>query len=94
VEVPVLENATARKVVEAVRARLAALEREPGPDIPPYDVLWLKERCESTLRGGNDYWCRLSLRQLKKDVANFDKEFPGLLDPDLLMALENLPVCV
>lgn len=80
--------------MEALLARLVSLERQP--DTPLGDIGWLRLRCEDTLgtHGGDDYWCRLSLRQLKKDAATFNDRFPALLDPDLLMALENLPVRV
>ncbi|APR87817.1 hypothetical protein A7982_13166 [Minicystis rosea] len=87
-----LNDLHARKVVEAVRARLLELEKEP--EAPIGDIEWLSARCDDTLGvyGGDDHWCNLSLRQLKKDVAQFNDEFADLLSGDLLMALENLPV--
>lgn len=85
-----LKNKIAKQIVEAVRSRLIVLEQTPGA--PRGDAEWLRIRCDDTLVGGDDYWCNMSLRELKKDVANFNAESPGLLDPDLLQALENVAV--
>ena len=80
----------ADEIVEALRSRL--LELEQTPDGPHYDAEWLRLRCEDTLRGATEHWRSLSLRQLKKDVADFDAEFPGLLAPALVEALEHVPL--
>ena len=81
----------AKKIVETLRSRLLLLERAPSPK-PLGDIGWLRTRCDDTLRPGvNEHWRCLSLAQLKKDVTNFNTEFPGLLAPDLLEAVENAP---
>lgn len=47
-------------------------------DILEYDIHWLESRCMDTLRyeGAQQ---RLSLRELRKEVAEFDVEFPGIV---------------
>ena len=89
-----LANGVKRKAVEALHARLEALENESNPQTPLGDVGWLKLRCQDTLgmHGGDEYWCNLSFVQLKKDVAEFCEEFPGVLDPDLVATLDSVPV--
>jgi len=60
------------KVLDRLRACFARLEQ--GPEGPLLDLKWLRLRCEDTLA----YSGQLrhdSLRQLKKEVANFVEEF-------------------
>lgn len=86
-----LEDVEARKVVEAVLAHLLALQGSHAHDAALGDIGWLQRRCEDTLgvHGGDECWCNLSLLQLKKDVAAFNEEFPGLLDAHLVLALQE-----
>ena len=85
-----LTSQPAKQIVEALRSRLTVLENTPGA--PRGVAEWLRIRCDDTLVGGDEYWCNLSLCELKKDVANFNAESPGLLDPDLVQALEKVAV--
>lgn len=82
------------EIVERIRLRLIELQRVP--DTQHGDLEWLRLRCDDTLglTGGDEYRQRLSLRQLKKDVASFHSNFPGLLALDLVEALESVPVRV
>jgi hypothetical protein len=66
----------AREVVDRLRACLARLEQCPGRR--RLDLEWLRLRCEDTLSCAGELQ-RDSLRQLKKDVATFVEEFPGIL---------------
>lgn len=92
-EEPALKDPLARKVVEALHSRVVELEKAPDTsldDIERY-IGWLLRRCEDTLRTGDEAWCNLSVNQLKKDAALFNEDFPGLLDPALVEALQNVP---
>jgi hypothetical protein len=67
--------------VEQVRqalTRLLAVE-----DAPEYDIRWLIRRCEDTFLYPDDIQ-KASVAQLIKDLANFEREFPGLFAADLL----------
>jgi hypothetical protein len=88
-----LESVLARRIVIKLRWRLLQLAQAPPRSTPLGDVGWLRARCEDTLglHGGGDAWCNLSLRQLKNDTVKFNTEFPGLLEQDLLDALESVP---
>jgi hypothetical protein len=81
----------ARKVVETLRSRLVILERAPTPDTPLFEIGRLRFRCDQTIGSGDDHWRSLSLADLKKDIARFAEDFPGLLASDLLEAVENAP---
>jgi len=83
-----LTSQPAKQIVEALRSCLTVLEKTPGA--PRGDAEWLRIRCDDTLLGGDEYWCKLSLRELEKDVVNFNTEFPGLLAPDLVQALKTV----
>jgi hypothetical protein len=53
------------------------------------DLEWLRLRCEDTLSYSGQLR-RDSLRQLKKDVASFVEEFPGILPAAIVDEVQRL----
>lgn len=77
-------------VLQVIENLQALLSRE---DAPVEDIDWLLLRCQDTLRYTCDWddWRRASTRQLIKDLASFEKDFPGLLPQDLLLGPISKP---
>jgi hypothetical protein len=67
-----------------VRHALANALTEPGA--PVLDIEWLLGRCEDTAKM-SDHWRDASMRQLRKDLHDFNAEFPGILPPHFLCEL-------
>ena len=64
-----------------LRQALANALAEAGS--PALDIEWLLGRCEDTAKMSG-HWRDASMRQLRKDLQDFDTEFPGILPPHFL----------
>ena len=61
-----------------IRHVLANALTEPGA--PVLDIEWLLSRCEDTAKMSG-HWRNTSMKQLWKDLHDFNAEFPGVLPP-------------
>jgi hypothetical protein len=69
--------------VVKVLQHLKQLEAAPHAPTLTLDVEWLRRRCEDTL-GYDEDLRQDSARQLRADVAEFDRLFPGLIPSELV----------
>lgn len=60
--------------------RLRAILRaaHSATNAPVLDIEWLLLRCDDTLRSSSEHTVQ-SARQLARDLAEFDAEFPGIV---------------
>ncbi|WP_394837136.1 hypothetical protein LVJ94_09535 [Pendulispora rubella] len=68
-------------IVERLEQCLSTLEQMP--DMPRYDIAWLRLRCRDTLQYHHELQ-RASLRQLQRDVSKFVEAFPNVLPASLV----------
>ena len=74
--------------IDQVRCLHACLLRlEDGPAVPRLDIEWLRLRCEDTMRYSGEMQYQ-SLQQLRIDVSQFVKEFPGLIPAEVVKYFE------
>lgn len=64
-------------------ARDALADALKKPRAPVYDIRWLIGRCDDTANMSGPLR-DASLAQLRKDLRDFEEEFPGVLPPHVL----------